>query len=72
MLSHIKYIVMFPRYCDQTLAAGGWTVIQRRGPTKDGNSLFEPMNFTRSWDEYREGFGDLDGEFWWGNEFIYR
>ena len=35
-------------------------VIQRR---RDGS-----VDFNRSWSEYQEGFGDLEGEFWWGNE----
>ena len=26
------------------------------------------VNFIRNWEEYRHGFGDLEGEFWWGNE----
>ncbi|XP_065896278.1 fibrinogen-like protein 1 [Dysidea avara] len=45
-------------YCDTTTANGGWTVIQRR---KDGSE-----NFNRSWVDYEKGFGDLDGEFWYG------
>ena len=31
------------------------------------------VNFNRSWAEYRNGFGDIGrGEFWLGNEKIYR
>ena len=55
------------RYCDQQTTGGGWTVIQRRG---DFGGTRE--NFTRSWEEYSHGFGDLDGEFWWGNEHLSR
>ncbi|XP_038058738.1 ficolin-3-like [Patiria miniata] len=39
-----------------------WILIQRR---YDGS-----VNFTRSWAEYRDGFGDLTGEFWLGNEIV--
>ena len=61
-------VSLCPRYCDQTLPGGGWTTIQRRGP-KEGHT---PLNFSRSWQEYKEGFGDLAEEFWWGNDFIHR
>ena len=38
---------------------GGWLVIQRR---VSGGTV----NFTRNWDGYEQGFGDLEGEFWFG------
>ena len=40
------------------LGGGGWLVVQRR---KDGS-----ISFDRGWVEYEEGFGDLNGEFWYG------
>lgn len=57
----------FHRYCDQETAGGGWTVIQRRGMF---GAPFD--NFTKSWRDYKFGFGDLSREFWWGNDNIYR
>ena len=55
----------FEVYCEMdTEGKRGWTVIQRR---QQGNE-----NFDRGWSEYREGFGDLNGEFWLGLEKIYR
>ena len=45
-------------YCDAKSDGGGWLVVQRR---KDGS-----VSFNRGWVEYEEGFGDLNGEFWYG------
>ncbi|XP_032682294.1 angiopoietin-2 isoform X1 [Odontomachus brunneus] len=53
-------------YCEQEIADGGWTVIQRR------DDFGEPKeNFNRDWADYKNGFGDPAKEFWLGNENIY-
>lgn len=50
--------------CESDIEDGGWTVIQRR---LDGS-----VNFERSWNTYRDGFGDLKGEFFIGLEKLHR
>lgn len=42
----------------------GYTIFQRR--MNGGES------FNRTWTEYALGFGDLDGEFWLGLEYVHR
>ncbi|KAK2141706.1 hypothetical protein LSH36_1054g00004 [Paralvinella palmiformis] len=50
-------------YCNMDIDSGGWTVILRR---KDGS-----VNFVREWEDYKVGFGSLEGEFWAGNDLIH-
>ncbi|XP_066294790.1 angiopoietin-2-like [Branchiostoma lanceolatum] len=53
----------FAVYCDMETAGGGWTVIQRRS---DGL-----VDFSRTWDQYRTGFGVVIKDHWLGNNKIY-
>ena len=50
-------------YCDAKSDGGGWLVVQRR---KDGS-----VSFDRGWVEYEDGFGDLNGEFWYGLQTLH-
>uniref|UniRef100_A0A8C5TWX4 Fibrinogen alpha chain n=1 Tax=Malurus cyaneus samueli TaxID=2593467 RepID=A0A8C5TWX4_9PASS len=51
-------------YCDQETTLGGWLLIQQR--------MNGSVNFNRTWQDYKKGFGSVDGrgrgEFWLGNE----
>ena len=47
--------------CDVTTYGEGWTVFERR-----------ESDFYTGWGEYKNGFGDLNGEFWLGLHKIYR
>ena len=51
-------------YCDQQTDGGGWIVFQRR---QDGS-----VGFFKTWEEYKEGFGPVTGEFWLGNEKLHQ
>ena len=54
----------FEVYCDMKTDGGGWTVFHKRF-----NGF---VGFYRGWDEYKNGFGDVRGEFWLGNEKIHQ
>ncbi|XP_049529649.1 microfibril-associated glycoprotein 4-like [Anopheles darlingi] len=52
----------FKVYCEQKAFGGGWIVFQHRF---DGS-----LDFYRGWNEFRDGFGDLNKEFWLGLEKV--
>ncbi|XP_037935087.1 angiopoietin-related protein 1-like isoform X2 [Teleopsis dalmanni] len=48
----------FLAYCEADINGGGWLVIQRR---QDGT-----VDFNRNWTDYQSGFGNINGEFFFG------
>ncbi|VDI57214.1 Hypothetical predicted protein [Mytilus galloprovincialis] len=50
-------------YCEMRVD-GQWTVIQKR---LDGTT-----DFYRNWQEYKDGFGDVNLEYWLGNENLHK
>ena len=50
--------------CDMVTDGGRWIVFQRR--------VDASVDFYRGWDEYKNGFGDLNGNFWLGLEKIHK
>ena len=52
-------------FCDMLTDGGGWTVLQRRA------DVLPRQNFYRNWSEYKNGFGELTAEFWWGLEKLW-
>lgn len=65
------YEILIPSYssqpfevaCDVATHEGGWTIILSR---MDGS-----VDFYRGWNVYKNGFGDLDGEFFLGLDKIH-
>lgn len=53
-------------YCDMSTDGGGWTVLMRRG-----NFSQWPLTFETDWNSYKHGFGDIEREFWLGNDLMH-
>ncbi|XP_035211663.1 techylectin-5A-like, partial [Stegodyphus dumicola] len=56
----------FDAFCDMDTDGGGWTVIQRRDDFGTNSDFF-----FKDWRSYKYGFGDLNYDFWLGNDKIF-
>ena len=63
-LDHSQSIV--EAYCDMDTAGGRWTVFQRR------DDIQPRQDFYLGWSDYKHGFGNLTGEFWWGLDYLWQ
>ena len=54
----------FEAYCDLEDEGGGWIVFIR-------SNGHDAEIFNKNWATYQNGFGDLNSNFWWGNEFLH-
>ncbi|XP_066465093.1 fibrinogen-like protein 1 [Eleutherodactylus coqui] len=57
--SNLSFLV----FCEMS-KNGGWTFIQKHDGTNG-------LSFQRTWKEYKNGFGNIQGEHWLGLQYIY-
>ncbi|XP_045183386.2 microfibril-associated glycoprotein 4-like [Mercenaria mercenaria] len=55
-------VIGFKVRYDMETTTGGWTIIQFR---------LSASNVFRTWDEYKSGFGDVNENYWLGNQAIH-
>ena len=55
-------------YCNMHNDHGGWVMIQRNDIHRDSEWS---VDFNKTWEDYEEGFGRLEGNFWYGLKSIH-
>lgn len=52
-------------WCDMETDGGGWTVLLNR------QKQLQQLDFNRTWEEYKTGFGNPHGEYYLGNDVLH-
>ena len=67
-MSGIYSVLGRETFCDMDFEGGGWILVQRSYAVPNES---KPNSFSKTWEEYERGFGDLNKVFWLGLETLH-